>query len=94
MLFGSNVARAREEGSAGQGKLGAPLDRGRVGGLVAALLGGTLVEVVMTSQPSGRTVAHPLGDKGHVVLVGRRGCMEPHAAVVGLDEDPIGTERM
>jgi len=55
------LPRAREEGSAGQGKLGAPLDRGRVGGLVAALLGGTLVEVVMTSQPSGRTVAHPLG---------------------------------
>jgi len=64
---------SREQGAARWRKLGARLERRELGGLIAALFGGALVEVVMTAQPLHRTIAHALGYLADV-LFRRRLC--------------------
>jgi hypothetical protein len=86
--------RPGQERAARQRELRAPLDRRRLGGLVAAIFYGALVEVATTAQPAHRTVTHALGDLAHVVLRRRRRGVEAHRAGVGLLEDAVDAKRV
>jgi hypothetical protein len=85
--------RPRQEGAAGEGELGAAGEGGGLGRLVAALLGGALVEVAMTAQPAHGPVAHTLGDLGDIVRGGRHRLLEGYA-LVRLLERAVSGERV
>jgi RNA polymerase sigma factor (sigma-70 family) len=87
VVFGRK--RSREERAARERELRAPVNRFELGGLVAELLGGALVEVAATAQPAHGAVAHALGDLGNVLLRRRRCLVKAHAAGLHLLEDAV-----
>ena len=78
----------REECAAGESQLGARFERGRLRRHIAALFGGTLIEITVAAQPANGTLVNTLHDTGDVLFGVRLRFEKSHSAALHFSKTP------